>query len=171
MIRSLSFIQLFVILTVGYTGGVLLYRSIPSADFTLLVQLYDQRAVSGGGSPLLFQLLSVLSFYILAAALALSSRTKWLVMMAGALKSVLFGLSSAYLLADGLKMTVYAAWWFPFQLAATLLVFFCCWTLSPPFYLKQPKKKKFSWRVPVLFAAAGVIVFFADKIVYKLTGG
>lgn len=171
MIRSLSFIQLFVVLTVGYIGGVLLYRSIPSADFTGLVRLYDQRAVSHDDPSLFFQLLSVLAFYLIASGLAVSGKTRGLVLLAGALKSVLFGLSSAYILAHGLKMTVYAGWWFPFQLLSVLLVFFCCLALAPPFFLKQPKDRKMSVRVPILFAAAGLLVYLADSVVYRLVAG
>ncbi|GKV67900.1 hypothetical protein NCCP2716_03980 [Sporosarcina sp. NCCP-2716] len=171
MIRSLSFIQLFVVLAVGYLGGVLLCRSLPSADFSALVRLYDPRAAAPDGSPVFYQLLSVLSFYILAIGLSLSGKTRWLVMSIGAFKSVLFGLSSAYILANGVKMLAYAGWWFPFQLLATFLVCICCWTLAPPFFVRQPKQKTASLRLPLILAAAGLLVFLADKVVFRLVGG
>ena len=170
MVRSLSFIQLFIILTVGYIGGVLLYRGIPEADFTMLVRLYDYRAASGESTTILFQIASVLSFYIAAILLSINKRTRFLVLLIGAVKSVLFGLSSAHILASGVKMLAYAGWWFPFQLGATFLVLSCCWIVAPPFFSRNTSKQPTNLKLPILITGVGILVFLADKVVYKLLG-
>lgn len=171
MVRSLSFLQLFVILAVGYIGGVLLYRGIPEADFTFLVQLYDSRAAQDNSASLLIQLATVLSFYVVAMILSLSKKTRLLVMLVGALKAVLFGLASAHILAGGVNMLAYAGWWFPFKLLATFLVLLFCWTLSPPFFTRMSVKRSNNLRVPLMIAGAGVVLFVADKAVYSILGG
>ena len=170
MVRSLSFIQLFVILTVGYIGGVLLYRGIPEADFTTFVRMYDSRADSGETVSLVMQVISVLSFYVFAIILSLSKKSKMFVMLVGALKSALFGLSSAHILAGGVKMLAYAGWWFPFQLTASFLVLLCCWTLSPPFFAKTSVKRTNHLRLPIVIAGVGIVLFLVDKVVYNILG-
>lgn len=171
MVRSLSFLQLFVILAVGYIGGVLLYRGIPDADFSFLVQLYDSRAAQNSSTSLLIQLATVLSFYVVAMILSLSKRTRWFVMLVGALKAALFGLASAHILAGGVNMLAYSGWWFPFKLLGTFLVLLFCWTLSPPFFTRKSVKRSNNTKLPLMIVGAGLVLFFADKAVYNLLGG
>ena len=171
MVRSLSFLQLFVILAVGYIGGVLLYRGIPDADFSFIVQIYDSRAAQISSASLLIQLATVLSFYAAAFVLSVSRKTRWSVMLVGALKAVLFGLASAHILAGGVNMLAYTGWWFPFKFLGTFLVLLFCWTLSPPFFTKRSVKRTQNLKVPLMIAGIGLLLFFADKAVYNLLGG
>ncbi|REB09854.1 hypothetical protein DVB69_03320 [Sporosarcina sp. BI001-red] len=171
MVRSLSFLQLFVILAVGYIGGVLLYRGIPDADFSFIVQIYDSQAAQNSSSSLLIQLATVLSFYVVAMVLSFSKRTRWFVMLVGALKAVLFGLASAHILASGVNMLSYTGWWFPFKLLGTFLVLLYCWTLSPPFFTRKSVKRTSNNKLPLMIAGVGLVLFFADKAVYNLLGG
>ena len=47
MVRSLSFIHLFVILAIGYIGGALLFREMPATAIEKLIAFYDARVVLG----------------------------------------------------------------------------------------------------------------------------
>lgn len=170
MVRSLSFIHLFIILAVGYIGGVLLYRGIPDADFSTIVGLYDSRVTSDESASLLLQLATVISFFLVAFVFSISKRTRFLVMLVGALKSVLFGLASAHILAGGINMLAYTGWWFPFKLMATFIVLLFCWTLSPPFFTRKSQKRTYNVKLLMVLVGLALAIFFADKIVYGLLG-
>ena len=45
MVRSLSFIHLFVILAIGFIGGALLFREMPATAIERVVTFYDARVV------------------------------------------------------------------------------------------------------------------------------
>ncbi|WP_432355069.1 hypothetical protein [Sporosarcina sp. A2] len=171
MVRSLSMLHLFVVLAVGYIGGVLLYRVIPGADFPMIVRFYDGRAATNDSTSLIIELTTVVSFFVLAAVLAMFKKTRYLVMLVGAFKSVLFGLASAHILALEVNMLVYAGWWFPFHLVATFLVLLFCWTISPPFFTRRPSKRQMHFKGPLMLFGASLVVFVVDKVVYSLLAG
>ena len=58
----------------------------------------------------------------------------------GALKCVLFGLSTGYLLPTGMKLVEYSVWWFPFQLAICFLLLLFCAILKPPFFIRTVER-------------------------------
>ncbi|GKV65631.1 MULTISPECIES: hypothetical protein [Sporosarcina] len=141
MARSLSFVYLFVILAISYIGGALLFREWPAAAMDTIVGLYDQRVVKGREAVVWSPFLT--SFVFIAVVLFLSryKKLRFIIMLFGAVKCVLFGLSSTYLLSGGMKLIMYAVWWFPFQLAGSFLFLILCTVLHPPFFTAPAVRK------------------------------
>lgn len=142
MARSLSFIYLFVILTISYVGGALLCREWPAAALEQVVGLYDGRITKGSDASLWSPFLVTCSFIGLAVILSKYRKLRFLVLLIGALKCSLFGMSSTFLLSDGMKILLYSVWWFPFQLAGCVLFLMLCMVLNPPFFASPGLKKE-----------------------------
>lgn len=141
MARSLSFIYLFVILAISYIGGALLFREWPIASLEPIVGLYDQRVVKGAGASWWSPIVVTASFITLAMILSKYKRVRFMTMFIGALKCVLFGLSSTYFLSTGMKLVVYTVWWFPFQFVGCFLLLILCSVVHPPFFIAPAHKK------------------------------
>lgn len=142
MIRSLSFTYLFVILAVGYLGGALLFREMPLVSVEKMLVLFDARVVEGHGANFLRPLLMNAVFFLIAFGLSLVKKLRFMVTFIGALKCVLFGLSTGYMLSTGMKLVEYSVWWFPFQLASCFLLLIFCAILKPPFFVRTVGHKK-----------------------------
>lgn len=168
MARSLSFIYLFVILAVSYIGGALLFREWPAASLEQIVMLYDRRAAAGG--PIWYP--AAVTAVFAAAALFFSKyrKTRFLVIFLAAVKCVLFGISSTYLLSAGLKLVTYSLWWFPFQFLSCLLFFILCAVLHPPFFTPRLRKERPLTAVPPLIGLL-LIVQLLDIAVFHFIGG
>ncbi|WP_153732172.1 hypothetical protein [Sporosarcina obsidiansis] len=141
MARSLSFIYLFVILAISYIGGALLFREWPLTSLEQVVGLYDQRVVKGSEAFIWSPFLVTFVFITIVIILAKYKRVRFIIMMIGAVKCVLFGLSSTYFLSTGMKMILYSVWWFPFQLIGCLLFLILCTVLNPPFFAAPALRK------------------------------
>ncbi|MBB4823822.1 uncharacterized protein YacL [Sporosarcina luteola] len=166
MVRSLSLIHLFVILSIGYIGGALLYRKMSVEASESLLYILDRRIIDQESS-ILWTVLSVILFYIIAYVLSIDKRTRPFVPLIGALKGVIFGLSSSYLLSTGMSMIQYATWWFPFQFIICFLLLIYCVVLSPPYFERIHARKRRNLRpLPIL------LTFFAciqivEALVYQ----
>lgn len=136
MIRSLTLIYLFIILAVGYLGGTLLFRQIPTESVEKMLVIFDARVIDGKEVNWIWPILVTILFFIIVFALSHIKKFRFPILLIGALKSVLFGLSSAYLLATGMKIIVYGLWWFPFQFIINFLLLSFCALLSPPFFIR-----------------------------------
>ncbi|MBY0222653.1 hypothetical protein [Sporosarcina aquimarina] len=141
MARSLSFIYLFVILAISYIGGALLFREWPINALETIVGLYDQRVVKGSEASIWSPLIVTFTFITLIIILSKYKRVRFILPLIGATKCVLFGLSSTYLLSTGMKLVMYAVWWFPFQLVGCFLYLILCTVLNPPFFVAPALKK------------------------------
>ncbi|MCG7342980.1 hypothetical protein MHZ92_02470 [Sporosarcina sp. ACRSL] len=156
MVRSLSFIHLFVILSVGYIGGALLFREVPIAASEKWIGFFDMRVISQTDGSIVRPFLMMLLFFAVTFLLSLNSKTRHGILFFGAIKCVIFGLSSSYLLYSGMKIWQYAIWWFPFQFLACLLFLIYCVVLSPPYFNNTSRKARNVQAVPVL---AGISLF------------
>lgn len=169
MIRSLSFIHLFVILAVGYIGGALLFRELQAHSVEKMLAIMDARVVDGHDVLWIWPALMMIGYFALVLVLSKFKQTRFLIIFVGALKSVIFGLSSSYLLATGLKMVEYTVWWFPFQFITCFLFLVFCVILAPPFFLKTIGKRKQNPKVlPVLLGLIAVLTTIEMTIFYVL---
>lgn len=169
MIRSLSFIHLFVILAVGYIGGALLFRELPAPSVEKVLAILDARVVDGHDVLWIWPALVMVGYFVLVLILSKFKQTRFLIVFVGALKPVIFGLSSSYLLATGLKMVEYTVWWFPFQFLSCFVFLVFCAVLAPPFFLKTIGKRKQNPKVlPVLLGLLAVITALEMTIFYVL---
>ena len=169
MVRSLSFVHLFVILAVGYIGGALLFRKLPATSVEKLLAILDARVIDGPAVGWIWPAIMMVSFIVLAYVLSLLKQSRFIVIFIGALKSVLFGLSSGYLLASGMKLIEYAIWWFPFQFITCFLFLVYCAVLSPPFFMRMTgKRKKNTKNLAVLVVIIGIVTTLEIVIYYVL---
>lgn len=166
MARSLSFIYLFIILTVSYIGGALLFREWPASSIERVVTLYDRRAMGGA---VWYPALLAAGFAAAVLLLSKYGKIRFLIMFIAAVKGVLFGVSSAYLLSAGMKITAYAFWWFPFQLLGCLLFFILCAVLHPPFFTPNLRKQRPAAAVPAVLAVMAAVQLL-DIAVYHFIG-
>ena len=166
MVRSLSFIHLFIILAVGYIGGVLLYREIPSISLEKLLVLYDARVIQGHEASFLKPIASMVVLFVVTFVVASFQKTRFLVLFLGALNSVFFGLSSSYLLGSGMKMIEYAVWWFPFQFLACLFFLLYCAVLNPPYFTRTTIGNKRNPRALPVLVALSIGLLAAEMAVY-----
>lgn len=167
MVRSLSFIHLFVILSIGYIGGALLFREIPPEAPEIWIRLLDPRIVNSDEGTLLKPILTAILFFLTAFGLSFNNKTRHAILFIGAIKCVIFGLSSSYLLASGTSLLVYTVWWFPFQLLGCLLFLVYCTVLSPPYFNRISRRRRNVRAVPVLLAAY-TIILLVDMTVFRL---
>lgn len=166
MVRSLSFIHLFVILTVGYIGGALLFRGIQPESIASLLKFYDARVVQGKETNPLWPICSYIVFFALAYGLSISNKTRFLVLFIGAVKAVFFGLSSSYLLSSGMKLMEYSIWWFPFQLLSSFIFLSFCILLEPPYYARPKFGRKLNSRALPTVLFLSIALFVAEMIVF-----
>ncbi|MDS9470773.1 hypothetical protein [Sporosarcina pasteurii] len=168
MTRSLSFTYLFIILAVSYLGGTLLFRELPEASVEKILILFDARVVSGSDAKLLLPVTATLLFFVLAFAFSRFKYSRFLVIFTGAIKCVLFGVSSAYLLAKGLKILEYAMWWFPFQLLICFALLLFCAVLTPPFFLKTTGRRERNNRGLITVAICAVLLIVLEYTIFFL---
>lgn len=166
MTRSLSIPYLFVILAVGYLGGTLLFRELSEESIASLLTFYDARIVKPGEATILLPALVVMMFLIISFFLSRFTYSRLFVLLIGAIKCVLFGLSSAYLLAKGLKVYEYAVWWFPFQLLLCFLLLLFASILTPPFFMKTTGKRERNDRALVALLIITILIVLVENLIY-----
>ncbi len=167
MVRSLSFIHLFVILAIGYIGGALLFREMPATAIEKVVTFYDARVVQGHDAGYIKPVGTAALFFVVAFVLASFRKTRFTVYFYGAVKCVLFGLSSSYLLASGTKMMAYSIWWFPFQFLICFLFLVYCAVLSPPYFMRSTIGKKPNTRALPTIIGMSIAVLAIEIIVFQ----
>ena len=77
MVRSLSFIHLFVILAIGYIGGALLFREMPATAVERVVAFYDARVVLGHEAGYIKPVGMAALFFVVAFVLASFRKTRF----------------------------------------------------------------------------------------------
>ena len=168
MIRSLSFTYLFVILAVGYLGGALLLWELPTVSVEKLLAIFDARIVDGHEVNFVWPALMTVSFFVVAFVLSLFRRMRFTIIFVGALKCVIFGLSSGYSLATGMKILEYTVWWFPFQLITCFLLLIFCVILSPPFFMQTLGRKKRNDKALTIIAGMAIIVTVLEIVMFNV---
>ena len=169
MVRSLSFIYLFVILAVGFIGGAILFREMPPTTIEKLIVFFDGRVVYGHQAGFIRPVAMTALFFIVAYVFSLIRQTRFIILFLGAVKAVLFGLASAFLLGTGMKILDYSIWWFPFQFLTSFLFLVYCAVLNPPFFLRNNRgKKQDSKALPILVIIMVVITSIEIAIFYFL---
>lgn len=166
MIRSLSFTYLFVILAVGYLGGTLLFRELPETSTEKMLAIFDARVVTGQEAKFIWPALATFSFFALAFILSKFKYSRFSVIFIGAVKAVVFGISSGYLLATGVKIINYSIWWFPFQLLICFIFLMYCAILTPPFFLRTTGKKVRNDKALVVLLILGLALTAVEFIVF-----
>lgn len=168
MVRSLSFIYLFVILAIGYLGGTLLFRELPVVSVEKMLAIFDARVVNGHEVNFIWPAVMTSLFFIIVYLLSLIKKFRFPILLIGALKCVIFGLSSAYLLASGMKILEYAVWWFPFQFATGLLLLMFCAILSPPFFVRTIGRRKRNDKALFVIIILIIIVTTVEILIFNL---
>ncbi|SIT66826.1 hypothetical protein [Edaphobacillus lindanitolerans] len=137
MPRTLPFLYLLTLLIVGYTGGTVLYRlSGPGMAETVAVFADRRTGLAESGFPWRAAA-AFLMFHVLALFFASHAALRHAVMFLAGIRTVYFGLASAFLISQESAMKFYALWWFPGQLLLTVLFILFCMNLAPPFMLKR----------------------------------
>lgn len=166
MTRSLSFPYLFIILAVSYLGGTLLFRQLTEESVVKVLRIVDARIVSGGEANMFYPILMVILFFGLILVCARFTYSRPLVKGIAAIKCVLFGMSSAYLLAKGLKVYAYAFWWFPFQFILCFALLLFASVLAPPFFLKTTGKKERNPRTLFVLLIVSTMIVVAENLIF-----
>ena len=167
MVRSLSFIHLFVILAIGFIGGALLFREMPVTAVERVVRFYDARVVIGHEAGYIKPVGMAALFFVVAFILAVIRKTRFAVLFLGAVKCVLFGLSSSYLLASGTKIMAYSIWWFPFQFLICFLFLMYCAILSPPYFMRSTMGKGPNTRAIPLIVGMTIAILAIEIILFQ----
>lgn len=168
MVRSLSFIHLFVILAVSYIGGAILFREIPISTMEKLISFFDPRVVYGHQVGFVRPVAMTALFFVIAFILSNIKQARFTILFLGALKSVLFGLSSAFLLGSGMKILDYSIWWFPFQFITCFLFLAFCAILNPPFFLGRNRWKKQSTNALPIIIIMSVFVTILEIVIFYI---
>lgn len=166
MTRSLSFPYLFIILAVSFLGGTLLFRELSEASVAKILFYSDARVVNGHEANLFLPAVIVLLFFGFALLFARFTYSRFFVVVVGAIKCVLFGISSAYLLAKGLKVYEYAFWWFPFQFILCFLLLLFTFVLTPPFFLKTTGKKERNNRTLLMLLILAILIVVVENLLF-----
>lgn len=168
MARSLSFIYLFIILAISYIGGALLFREWPISSFERIIGLYDARVVKGAEASITSPVITTVVLLALILLMARYKKLRMFVLLIGALKSVMFGLSSTFLLSNGMKLVAYSIWWFPFQLVSCFLFLLLCTVLHPPFFIHPAiRKQRPLQALPILIGLLAVVQI-VESLVFHL---
>lgn len=166
MTRSLLFTYLFIVLAVGYFGGTLLFRELSETSVAKVLLFFDARVVKGHEANLFLPAVIVICFFGLIILLARFTYSRFLVLLVGAVKCVIFGVSSAYLLAKGLKVYEYAVWWFPFQLLLCFILLVFSAHLVPPFFMKTTGKKERNPRALMTLLMVTIAILVIENIIF-----
>ncbi len=167
MVRSLSFIHLFIILAVGFIGGALLFREMPTSVIERVILFYDGRVVQGHDVGYSRPIGTTAFFFVFVFVLSAFEKTRFMVLFLGAVKCVLFGLSSSYLISSGAKMVAYSIWWFPFQFIGCFLFLVYCAVLHPPFFTRPTIGKSRNLRPLPLLIGLSVAVLASEIIIFQ----
>jgi len=166
MIRSLSLVYLFVILAVGYLGGTLLFRQLPIASVEKMLVIFDARVVDNEEVKLIWSIVMTSMFFVVVYVLSLIKKFRFPILFIGAIKCVVFGLSSAYLLASGMKIIVYGLWWFPFQFITCFLLLVFCALLTPPFFVRTIGKRKRNDKGLFIIITFTILVTISEILIF-----
>ena len=165
MVRSLSFIHF--ILAVGFIGGALLFREMPTSVIEKVILFYDGRVVRGHDVGYSRSIGTTAFLFVFVFVLSAFEKTRFMVLFLGAVKCVLFGLSSSYLISSGAKMMVYSIWWFPFQFIGCFLFLVYCAVLHPPFFTRPTIGKSRNLRPLPLLIGLSVAVLASEIIIFQ----
>jgi hypothetical protein len=169
MVRSLSFVHLFVILAIGYIGGAFLFREMSSAAVEKMLTIFDARVIDGHEAGIIRPIAMTVLFFVVVYAFSSLRKLRFTTLFFGAVKCVLFGLSSAYLLSEGMKIIDYTIWWFPFQFLTCLLFLIYCAVLSPPFFTRtNGVKKRNDKAVPRILLMTAIVTILEISVFYFL---
>ncbi|MET3576452.1 hypothetical protein ACFFIY_02405 [Bhargavaea ullalensis] len=165
MPRTLPFLYLLTLLIIGYTGGTVLYRLSGPGMAEAVAVFVDNRARLGASGFPWRAAASFAAFHVIALFFASHAALRHSVLLFAGIRSVYFGLASAFLISQEGAMKYYALWWFPGQLVLTVLFILFCMNLAPPFMLKRHfgrDRQAAALRIAVIsaFALAGEIGLF-----------
>ena len=118
------------------------FGKCPRLSIEKVITFYDARVVQGHDVGYSRPIGTTALFFVLCLLLSAFRKTRFIVLFFGAVKCVLFGLSSSYLLGSGAKMMAYSIWWFPFQFISCFLFLVYCAVLSPPFLYAYDNREK-----------------------------
>lgn len=166
MTRSLTFPYLFIMLAVSYIGGTLLFREMSEGAVEKVFAILDPRIVKGHEASWFMPVIMTFLFFALVIGCARFTYSRLFTLFIAAIKCVLFGVSSAYLLAKGLKMYEYAIWWFPFQLLICFSLLLFASIMTPPFFMKTIGKVERNEKALVALLVFSVILIVIENLVF-----
>lgn len=168
MPRSLLFPYLFIVLAVSYFGGIILFRELPDTALEKTLSLLDDRVVNRSNDAWIFPIISTVISFGMVLILSQYTYSRPFIYLIGAMKSVLFGISSAYLLANGLKVYEYAVWWFPFQLAICFSLLLFTTVLAPPFFVQRYGKNTRNNKLLMTLIGIVFILITMENLIFFL---
>ncbi len=155
-------------LAVSYLGGTLLFRELSVESVERIFMVLDARVVKGHEANWFFPVVTPILFLVLIIFCSRFTYSRFLPLLIAAVKCVLFGVSSAYLLAQGLKMYEYAIWWFPFQLLICFSFLLFASIVTPPFFMKTVGKAERNDRALVVLIVFVVILLIVENLLFFL---
>lgn len=166
MVRSISIFHLLIIFIIGFVGGALLYRELPLDSIETLLNLYDERLLLSSTFMWYKPIGITLAFIVIAFVLSLSNKTRFIIILLAAIRVVLFGLSSSYLVGLEKQLMTYSIWWYPFQLATCVTYLVYCALLSPPFFVRpQLRNTNYRKSLPMIMIVM-IVIQFVELAIY-----
>ncbi|MGE7836501.1 hypothetical protein [Viridibacillus arvi] len=171
MNRSFQIIYFFLIIAIGFIGGILLLQLSTVEQAEWLIRKMDSRVLLQGKPSIWQSLLPVVIPFAIVSLLASHNYLRHVARIIVVLKSAFFGYSAGYLIDTQNAFWSYAAWWFPFQLLYSIVLMVFCIVLVPEPVYAVRKKLPILPRVIVVLVATLVILcgeLLAIHFIYKL---
>ncbi|MBK3494284.1 hypothetical protein JFL43_05320 [Viridibacillus sp. YIM B01967] len=163
MNRSFQLIYFFLIIAIGFIGGILLLQlsTVEQADW--LIRTFDRRVLLKAQPSIWQSLWPVVIPFVIVALLASHNLLRHVTRIVVVLKAAFFGYSSGYLIDTQNAFWSYAAWWFPFQLLHSIVLLLFCIVLVPqPVY--SVRKKLPIWPRIVVIVITTIIIFAGELV-------
>ncbi|MFJ8261373.1 hypothetical protein ACIQ4I_05365 [Rummeliibacillus sp. NPDC094406] len=164
MNRSLQITYFFLIISIGFIGGIIAFKMTTPAQSEWLISIMDPRLQLDGKPNLWQSLWPIIMPYVFLVLLATHQWFRHITRLVVVSKSAFFGFCSAYLIATQNAFWNYALWWFPVQFMYTcLLLLFSIVLVPKPFY--NSRKKGIHWKRIIVISILTIIIFFIELLI------
>ncbi|MGG0657769.1 hypothetical protein [Rummeliibacillus pycnus] len=164
MNRSLQITYFFLIISIGFIGGIIAFKMTTPAQSEWLISIMDPRLQLDGKPNLWQSLWPIIMPYVFLVLLATHQWFRHVTRLVVVSKSAFFGFCSAYLIATQNAFWNYALWWFPVQFLYTcLLLLFSIVLVPKPFY--NSRKKGIHWKRIIVISILTVIIFLIELLI------
>ncbi|HWI49801.1 MAG TPA: hypothetical protein VNU45_16435 [Rummeliibacillus sp.] len=164
MNRSMQITYFFLIISIGFIGGIIAFKISTPAQNEWLISIMDPRLLLEGKPKLWQSLWPIIMPYVFLVLLATHQWFRHVTRLVVVSKSAFFGFCSAYLIATQNAFWNYALWWFPVQFLYTcLLLLFSIVLVPKPFY--NSRKKGIHWKRIISISILTIIIFGIELLI------
>jgi len=162
--RSLQLSYFFLIISIGFIGGIIAFKISAPEQTEWLISIIDPRLLFEGKPKMWQSLWPAFMPYLFLVLLATHQWFRHATRLVVVCKSAFFGFCSAYLIATQNAIWNYVFWWFPIQFLYTcLLLLFSIVLVPKPFY--NSRRQGLHWNRLIAIGVLAAIIFGIELLI------